>query len=130
MDANKQWTCELDVCTKQRFLESEALQNRAFVKYMDHIEGYMRGGEDELDLFDLRGQQIIGIHDPSKPITITPVGLMAAGHRWGAEGTRAYMEHLEKNGWVSDFSRLDGDTAKKFMAIETRLRKFQNASYD
>ena len=77
----------------------EAMQNRAFVKFMDHIEGYMHGGRDELDLFDPRGQQIVGIFDPSEPITITPVGLMAAGHRWGADGTRAYMEHLEKNGW-------------------------------
>ena len=85
--------------------------------YMDHIEGYLHGASDELDLFDLRGQQIVGIHDRNKRITITPVGLMAAGHRWGGKGLRDYMEHLEKNGWVSNFEDLDESTREKYLAI-------------
>ena len=55
---------------------------------------------------------------------------MAAGHRWGAQGIRDYVEHLEKNGWVSDFDELPPEIAKKFKAIERRLRMFQNESYN
>ena len=40
------------------------------------------------------------------------------------------MEYQDKNGWVSDLGDLDETTARKYMAIETRLRKFQNASYN
>ena len=43
---------------------------------------------------------------------------------------RDYVEHLEKNGWVSDFDELSPEIAKKFKAIERRLRMFQNESYN
>ena len=126
----EEWTGKWGINSEDEFKKNWAVQEDAMTLYMDHIEGYMRGASDELDLFDLRGQQIVGILDPSKPITVTPVGLMAVGHRWGAQGIRDYMEHLEKNGWVSNFDELPPEIAKKFKAIERRLRVFQNGSYN
>ena len=130
MKDGEEWTGKWGINSEKHFYENWAVQEDAMTLCMDHIEGYMHGAGDELDLFDLRGQQIVGVLDPNKPITITPVGLMAAGHRWGAQGVRDYMEHLEENGWVSDFDKLPPKIAKEFKAIEKRLRIFQNMPYN
>ena len=119
------WIGKWGITSAAEFNKNWAVQEDAMTLYMDHIERYMHGAGDELDLFDLRGQQIVGIHDRNNPITITPVGLMAAGHRWGAEGVRDYMEHVEKNGWVRNFDKLNKDKRDKYLAIETRLRTFR-----
>ena len=129
MDKNGEWTCELDVCTKERFLASKELQDRALTAYMRNTQKYLRDAGN-LDVFDYLRQKIIGIFDPTKPITITPVGLMAAAHAEGHGKVRAFIKHQKKNGWVSDFDDLDEETRGRYLRIETRLRKFENVQYN
>ena len=96
---------------------------------MRNSRKYLQDAGD-LDVFDYRGQKIIGIYDPSQPTTITPVGLMAAAHAEGHGKVRAYIKHQRKNGWISDFDALDDDTRLRYQRIETRLRKFKNVQYN
>ena len=96
---------------------------------MRNSQKYLQNAGD-LDVFDYRGQEIIGIHDRNNPITITPVGLMAAAHAEGHGKAQAYIKYQKKNGWVSDFDELDQETRLRYLRIETRLRKFENVQYN
>ena len=104
------------------------MQNLALNEYMAVTESYLHGGRNRFDAFDHRGQEIDGVLGIK--FTISPVGLMAAAHRWGAGGVRDYIRHLEKNNWVSNFDEFDDETKKKYRAIEKRLREFENAPYN
>ena len=126
IDGNKEWTCELDICTKERFLDSLDLQIRAFDAYMPVLERYLRV-EGDFDAFDYVGQEIDGVVDSFR---ITPAGLIAAAHRRGHVWVLRYLEHQRKNGWVTSFEDVDADTEKQFRIVETRLRKFENVPYN
>ena len=127
MDAEGNWTGRWGIRSKSQFLADSDVQNLAMTEFMRNNERYLHGARDELDVFDFRGQEIVGI---SGSFGVTPVGLMAAAHRWGAGGVRSYIDHQIENGWVSDFEGLDKDTRDKFQAIETRLREFRKVAYN
>ena len=127
MDAEGNWTGRWGIGTKSQFLASSDVQNLAMTEYMRNNEGYLHGARDELDVFDFRGQEIVGVIGSFK---VTPVGLMAAAHRWGAGGVRSYFDHQIENSWVSSFEGLDKGTRDKYLAIETRLREFENVAYN
>jgi len=58
-------------------------------------------------------------------ITVTEAGIIAAVHRGGADGTRRYLEKIDRAGGDSRRATLTKDEE----AIETRLRRFQNEGY-
>ena len=131
-EKNGQW----GITNTLQFLERPGAQEQAMIKYMANMERYLRGGH--YDAFDYVGQEIVGIKaqemaamgDVAIPITISPVGLMAAAHRWGDGGVRSYIDHQIESDWVSNFEGLDKDTRDKYIAIETRLREFENVAYN
>ena len=101
-----------------------SVQERVIAEYVVKLEGYLKYYKATAHI----GQQIDGI---KAKITITMPGLIAAAHKEGAEGTRQYLQHLQKHGWRSDPSTFpDVDTEAKYRAIETRLRLFENERLD
>ena len=125
-DENNEWSGQWGIDTAADFLTSLALQDRALTLYMKHNDQYLHGARNTLDVFDYRGQMVMGLEGNFR---ITPVGFMAAAHRRGHGDVRAYIRHQEENGWVSDFDGLDGDWPEIFKQIETRLRTFENVPY-
>ena len=136
MDEKNDWTGQWGITNTLQFLERPGAQEQAMTKYMANMERYLRGGH--YDAFDYVGQEIVGIKaqemaamgDVAIAITISPVGLMAAAHRWGDGGVRSYIDHQIESDWVSNFEGLDKDTRDKHIAIETRLREFENVAYN
>lgn len=59
-------------------------------------------------------------------IVVTPAGIAAAAHRWGAPETKKYFEKLAASGWDSNGANLNDGSD---LAIETRLREFQAVPY-
>jgi hypothetical protein len=59
-------------------------------------------------------------------IVVTPAGIAAAAHRWGAPATKEYFEKLAASGWDSNGANLNNGSD---LAIETRLREFQAVPY-
>ena len=126
MRADGTWTGKHGITSTKQFFDNIDVQNLAFTEYMSVTEGYVHEGGD-FDAFDYRGQEIDGVLGIK--FSISPVGMMAAAHRWGAGGLRDYIKHLRKNNWVSNFDEFDDENKKKYLAIETRLREFENAPY-
>jgi hypothetical protein len=54
---------------------------------------------------------------------------MAAAHKEGPGAVRDYLKFQNENGWSSDFSKSEGDR-RRFEAIETRLRLFQDHTFN
>ena len=136
MDENNEWTGQWEIKETRQFLDRRDVQQQAMTKYMANMERYLHSGR--YDAFDYVGQEIVGIKTQEiaamgsvgTPITISPVGLMAAAHRWGDGGVRSYIDYQIENDWVSNFEGLDEDTRNKYLAIETRLRVFENVAYN
>ena len=127
MEADGSWTGQWGIWSKHDFLTNRRAQNLAMTTYMENNQKYLHGGLGTLDVFDYRGQKIVGI---VRTFKITPVGLMAAAHAEGHGGVRAYIKYQKKNGWVSDFDELDDKTRMRYPRIEIRLRKFESMPYN
>lgn len=116
-----QWTAranEAGVTDRASFLANPQAQEQS-------LNDYLRDNEDQLrrlGTFRYVGQQVSGLSGPPVPITVA--GIAAAAHRYGPSGTNDYIR-----------SRLDGRSPRndnerlKFRAIEGRLRRFSNQSY-
>ena len=60
---------------------------------------------------------------------ITEAGLAAAAHRYGADGTKEYLDHLKRHDWESKPETFPPGKERRYRAIETRLRTFEKAPY-
>jgi len=135
MDAKGKWTGKDGIKSEQDFLKNPEIQEKALTEFMAKVEGYVRTS----GLNSREGKEIDGIRNKFE---VTENGIMAAAHRRGASATDAYFQHQEKNGWKSQFDKIDpaiarqadpkhdGQEAKQvFMSIETRLRQFADVPY-
>lgn len=118
-DKNGKWTGKHGIRSNQQFLDNALIQEKALVEYLDRVNVQLHGNNSML----LAGQKFQG---KIAAITITEDGLMAAGHRYGAKSVRRYLAHLKNNGWVSDESGFPPKLKNNFLAVETRLRLFEN----
>lgn len=122
-DKNGIFTGKYGVHSKEDFLKNAEAQERAFADYVESNERQLRanGAKDTI------GETIDGIKGK---IVISDSGLAAAAHRHGPAGVHQYLEYLQTRGWKSDIHRLpESPTKKKMLAIETRLREFQDIPY-
>ena len=119
MDGQGNWTGRLNIHSKQDFLNNPSAQEQVIAEHLANLDRQLRikGATTHI------GQQIDGI---KAKITITMPGLIAAAHRRGAEGTRQYLQHLQNHGWKSNPSTFPTKQYDMFLAIETRLRLFEN----
>ncbi len=121
-DNNGNWTGKYGIHSAEDFLNSSEAQERAFADYMKKTDRYINYYE-----FDkLIGQQIGGLNGP---IEITQNGLAAALHRQGPGAVQEYLEYKKGKGWKSNFDGLEDKKKAAFLAIETRLREFQDIPY-
>ncbi|MBI4969228.1 MAG: peptidoglycan-binding protein [Rhodospirillales bacterium] len=135
MDAKGKWTGKDGIKSEQDFLKNPSIQEKALTEFMTKVEGYVRTSS----LNSKEGKEIDGIRNKFE---VTENGIMAAAHRRGASATDAYFQHQERNGWKSQFEKIDPELARKadpkhdghqakqvFMSIETRLRQFADVPY-
>ena len=117
-DSQGDWTGHHGISSRDDFLDSPRVQEQAIADYLETVRGYLETNKAAKRI----DQNIIGI---KAPFTVTESGLVAAAHGQGAEGVRQYLDYLESMGWKSDVDKIaDEDTRRKFLAIETRLRRF------
>ena len=95
-DENNEWSGQWGIDTAADFLTSLALQDRALTLYMKHNDQYLHGARNTLDVFDYRGQMVMGLEGNFR---ITPVGFMAAAHRRGHGDVRAHIHGLLFGEW-------------------------------
>ncbi|TDI64931.1 MAG: hypothetical protein E2O90_08620 [Alphaproteobacteria bacterium] len=113
------FTGKYGVNSRDDFLKNRKAQEQAFADYMaDNLAQLKSKG-----VLGKIGQKISGIR---ANITVTENGLLAAAQRQGAEGTNLYLKHLERHGWKSDPSTFPTKLRRPFLAVETRLREFEN----
>ena len=125
LDENQQWTGKYGVHGKREFLTNPDAQEAALADYTEKLEDYLESNGHSFD--DHRGQVITGLEGE---IPITRSGLIAAAHREGAEAVSVYLDTLKSKNWYSRGALpTDPEEAKKFRAIETRLREFQDVPY-
>ncbi len=122
VDENGNFTGKYGVHSKEEFLNDPLAQERAFADAtLDNVRQLRKKGA-----MNHIGQKIDGI---KAEFTVTESGPVAAAHRWGAGGTNQYLRHQQAHGWKSDSSNFPKDKRDMFMAIETRLREFQDIDY-
>lgn len=114
------------VRTPAEFLANPSAQERALEDYLGKIEEQLvsKHAADQI------GQHIQGVSD--RTIEVTLSGLVAAGHREGAETVRQYLDFVQRQGWRNSHDALRGlpkRLREKFLHIETRLREFEHVPY-
>jgi hypothetical protein len=119
IDASGRWTGKYGIHSADQFLGNRGAQEKALADYLPKLGAQLEKNGAASHI----GQKIEGI---KQDFEVTPNGLYAAAHRWGARSVRQYLDFQESNGWKSDVSRFPPDQREKFLAIETRLREFQN----
>jgi hypothetical protein len=119
MDRNGQWTGKYGIHSAAEFLANPDAQERALTDLLNDTERQLRTN----GAFDFVGTAIDG---RGGRFTVTPAGLIAAGHRDGAEHTRKYLETVQSYGLVTR----GHDLRREDLAIETRLRTFANVPYE
>jgi hypothetical protein len=108
------------VGSAEEFLADPVAQERALADYVANMEKYLKSEGATRYL----GQRIQG---KVAPLTVTEPGLVAAGHRYGAPNATQYLQHIERSDWRSQVDAIhDPDRRSVFLAIETRLREFEN----
>lgn len=124
-DAQGNWTGKFGVHGPDEFLADPVAQERAMAAFLQRIEVQLKAPETRS--WHRIGTRINGIREE---FVVTDSGLMAAGHRKGTTAVVEYFDDMEKSGWVSSKERwLERHGEKKtdiFLAIETRLREFEN----
>ncbi len=119
IDANGRWTGKYGIHSRAELLASPEAQEKALGDFLNETERQLRAN----GAFAYVGKTIDG---HLAPFSVTRAGLMAAGHRWGAQGTRDYLRRVADNGYISRGLILSRGES----AIETRLRTFADASYE
>tara|TARA_R110001592_G_scaffold64194_2_gene197418 strand:- start:14303 stop:15298 length:996 start_codon:yes stop_codon:yes gene_type:complete len=113
------WTGKHGVHSDADFLNNPRAQELAAADYHEKNILYLtRNGT-----WGMKGQTFKGI---KAPITITETGLVAAAHRQGAREVRDYLNHIFAHKGVSDPQTFPRGKSDAYLAIETRLREFQN----
>ncbi|MDK9722300.1 MAG: hypothetical protein OEL53_14075 [Rhodospirillales bacterium] len=120
------------------YKKNASAQDKAAQRYFEKKDAWLAKNSNMYG-----GKEIDGIVGKFK---ITDAGLAAAAHRDGEGVVRDYLEHQQKNGWKSDFSKIDPKTTEelaikdssgkvtrtaedRFRAVETRLRTFEKVPY-
>jgi hypothetical protein len=130
MNENGDWTGTMGVKSKDDFLNSPEIQEKALEKLMAQNERRIESKR----IPEIYGNKIEGLRGT---IEITEAGVMAAAHRQGATAVIAYLEHIKSSGWTSrapnasetGASNFPAGKDAAFRAIETRLREFQGETY-
>ena len=119
---DKRWTGKYGVRSDEDFLGDPEAQELALSDYL---------ADNDRQLLQKGAKSFIGrrVDGVKERFTITEAGLAGAAHRHGPQGVRDYLEHQQRNGWRSDFSKLPEKQRDKFEEIETRLRTFSNKRY-
>ncbi len=116
------FTGKYGVNSRDEFLKNHKAQEQALADSMaDNLRQLKSKGATRKI-----GQKIAGIR---ANITITENGLLAAAHRTGPDATNLYLKHLERHGWKSDASTFPTKFRGRFLAVETRLREFENIAH-
>ena len=114
-----QWTGKYGIHSAADFLNNPRAQELAAADYHEaNIRHLTANGA-----MNRTGQTYQGI---KAPITITDAGLVAAAHRYGAKTVGEYLDHVFAHKGISDQNTFPSGKEKAYLAIETRLRKFQN----
>ncbi|MDK9721359.1 MAG: hypothetical protein OEL53_09275 [Rhodospirillales bacterium] len=141
-DRKGNWTEEAKrhgVKSDDDFKKSASAQDKAAQAYFEKKDAAI----NEIGAKKHIGQEIDGLAGKFK---ISDAGLAAAAHRDGEGVVKDYLKHQQKNGWKSDFSKIDPNVADKwaikdrngnvvratedrFRAVETRIRTFENVRY-
>ena len=113
-----QWTGKYGIRSDADFLNNPKAQELAAADYHEANIHYltMNGAMNR------NGRTYQGI---KAPITITEAGLVAAAHRYGAKAVAQYLDHVFAHRGISDQNTFPSAKKKAYLAIETRLRKFQ-----
>lgn len=119
IDANGNWTGKYGIQSKSQFLGSPEAQERALSDFLNDTERQLRA----YGAFRYIGSRIDG---RVAPFTVTRAGLIAAGHREGANATRLYLNRLRNSGFSSPRARL----SEQDLRVETRLRTFAGVPYE
>ncbi|MBM3570053.1 MAG: hypothetical protein FJX46_15005 [Alphaproteobacteria bacterium] len=125
-DKDGNWTDKaraLGVDSEESFLKSPKAQDAAMDAYMTKVDGYIR----HLGLDKQHGREFIGVMGTN--IEVTQSGLAAAIHRAGQGEVNAYFKHQAEQSWKIDRDPFPANKKELFLAIETRLREFQNVEY-
>ncbi|MBI5122030.1 MAG: hypothetical protein HZA67_13590, partial [Rhodospirillales bacterium] len=141
-DRKGNWTEEAKrhgVKSDDDFKKSASAQDKAAQAYFEKKDAAI----NEIGAKKHIGQEIDGVVGKFK---ISEAGLAAAAHRDGEGIVRDYLKHQQKNGWKSDFNKIDPNVAERwaikdrngnvvrttedrFRAVETRIRTFENVRY-
>lgn len=114
-----QWTGKHGVHSDADFLNNPRAQELAAADYHEANIRYLKVN----GAWGMKGQTFKGI---KAPITITETGLVAAAHRQGAGAVHDYLNHVFTHKRASDPHTFPRGKSDAYMAIETRLREFQN----
>ncbi|MBP0465161.1 hypothetical protein J5Y09_14645 [Roseomonas sp. PWR1] len=107
-----------DVRSDAAFLTNPAAQAAALTECQRKIEGRMVNNGVMARL----GQQIRAFD--GTPITLCEANLAAAGHRYGANGVRMYLEHRDRGATLA--AARNDSQRYMFRVIENRLRRFED----
>jgi hypothetical protein len=102
------------------FLANPAAQEAALTDYLREIEQRMVNNGVMARL----GQQVRAFD--GTPITLREANLAAAGHRYGAGGVKAYLEHRDRGASLS--AARNESQRYMFRVIEGRLRRFEDVT--
>ena len=116
------FTGKYGVNSRDDFLENRKTQEQALA---DSVADNLRQLKSKGATKKI-GQKIAGIR---ANITVTENGLVAAALREGAGATNLYLKHLQRHGWKSDPSTFPTKFRGEFLAVETRLREFENIAH-
>ena len=126
MTQYEEWTGKYGIRSWQDFLNNPQAQEAALVDWSESTDRYIRARHASH-----LNRQITGI---KADIAVTESGLAAAIHKEGPGGVSAYFRWLDRHGWNSrdhqaEMQSLRSPVRDSFLAIETRLREFQNIPY-
>ena len=129
-DAEGNWNPEYypGIDSEADFLANPVAQERIFHDMMRDYDHQLRSNR----AYDFLGENIVGLKDA---ITVTDAGLLAAAHRQGAKKVRQYLQRQKENGWdtrkwIRQLEWVAPSEADKLMAVETRMRLFQDVPYN
>jgi hypothetical protein len=119
IDASANWTGKYGIHSRTQFLADHKAQEKALTDYLRDTERQLRANG---------GLAYIGSNIDGRlaSFSVTRAGLIAAGHREGAEATLRYLQRVAGNGFTSRGLTLDA----RQQAIETRFRTFADAAYE
>ena len=119
MDRKGTWTGKYGIHSRDEFLASPAVQERALTDFLEDTERQLRA----YGAFAYLGHAIAG---QVNSFTVTRAGLVAAGHREGAKQTDDYLLKIANHGFTSRGLALN----EKERAVEQRLREFTMVPYE